>query len=171
MAGPGSIPVPAAPLWRSLNWTSAVKILECSGPHRLRFIRTVCLNWKQINIKDCLMPPNLTKNLYVEEKSKFSVRCRKRRIKKCINIYPQGADSLPPLSPLRVAKSGKIIWMRTPLLPTGNGERFSQTISNLGHAALMALMWTPPINVSAELTRWAPLVNSLPLGQLHFWAL
>jgi hypothetical protein len=46
---------------------------------------------------------------------------------------PQGADSLPP--PLRVAKTGKnhLNEEITPLLPTGIGERFSQTISNLGH--------------------------------------
>ncbi len=36
----------------------------------------------------------------------------------------------------------------TPLLPTGIGERYSQTISNLGHAP----MWTPPINECVELT-------------------
>ncbi len=46
----------------------------------------------------------------------------------------------------------------TPLLPTGIGERFSQTISNLGHAAL--LRRCPHINESAELTG-GPLVNSL----------
>ncbi len=48
---------------------------------------------------------------------------------------PQGADPPPPL---RVAEAGKnqlnegII----PLFPTGIGERYSQTISNLGHVAL-----------------------------------
>ncbi len=46
---------------------------------------------------------------------------------------------VPPPLPLRVAKAGrnhlneKII----PLLSTGIGERYSQTISNLGHAALL----------------------------------
>jgi hypothetical protein len=43
----------------------------------------------------------------------------------------------------------------TPLLPTGIGERFSQTISNLGHAALLRRYELPPINESAELTQRA----------------
>jgi hypothetical protein len=49
---------------------------------------------------------------------------------------PQGADPPPPLC---VAKAGKnhLTEENTPLLPTGIGERFSQTISNLGHAALL----------------------------------
>jgi hypothetical protein len=45
-----------------------------------------------------------------------------------------------------------------PLLPTGIGERCSQTISNLGHAALLRqceLTLNYPINDIAELTRWA----------------
>jgi hypothetical protein len=42
----------------------------------------------------------------------------------------------------------------TPLLHTGIGERYSQTISNLGHAALL-LRYEPPINESAELTQGA----------------
>jgi hypothetical protein len=50
---------------------------------------------------------------------------------------PQGAESLPP--PLRVAKTGKNHMNDeiTPLLPTGIGEQYSQTMSNLGHAALL----------------------------------
>ncbi len=52
-------------------------------------------------------------------------------------LRPQGADSLPhsPL-PLRVAKTGKNHLNKeiNPLLPTGIGERFSQTILNIGHA-------------------------------------
>jgi hypothetical protein len=49
---------------------------------------------------------------------------------------PQGADS--PL-PLRVAKTGKHYLNEeiNPLLPTGIGERYSQTISSLGHATLL----------------------------------
>ncbi len=42
---------------------------------------------------------------------------------------PQGADPPPPL---HVATAGK-----NPPLPTGIGERYGQTISNLGHAALL----------------------------------
>jgi hypothetical protein len=50
---------------------------------------------------------------------------------------PQGAD--PYLLPLHVATSGKnhLYDEITPLLPTGKGERCNQTISNLGHAALL----------------------------------
>jgi hypothetical protein len=46
----------------------------------------------------------------------------------------------------------------TPLLPTGIGEQYSQTKSNLGHAP----MGTPSINESAELTQGAlyTVVNS-----------
>jgi hypothetical protein len=43
----------------------------------------------------------------------------------------------------------------TPLLPTGIGHRFSQTISNLGHAALLRRCELPPRNESAELTQGA----------------
>jgi hypothetical protein len=59
------------------------------------------------------------------------------------NVNTQGADSLP--LPLRVAKTGKNQLNKeiTPLLPTGIGRRFSQTISNLGHAALLRLCELP----------------------------
>jgi hypothetical protein len=52
-------------------------------------------------------------------------------------LGPQGTDSLP--LPVRVAKTGKnnLNEEITPLLPTGIGERFSQTILNLRHAALL----------------------------------
>jgi hypothetical protein len=63
-------------------------------------------------------------------------------------LQPQGADSLP--LPLHVTKTSKnnVNEEITPLLPTGTGERFSQTISNLGHVK-------SPYNESAELTRGA----------------
>jgi hypothetical protein len=50
---------------------------------------------------------------------------------------PQGADPHPPSSTR--GKAGRNHWNEeiTPLLPTGIGERFSQTKSNLGHAALL----------------------------------
>ncbi len=69
---------------------------------------------------------------------------------------PTTGRRLPP-SPLRVAKTGKnhLNEEITPLFPTGIGERFSQTISNLGHAALLRRCKLPPINESAELTRGA----------------
>jgi hypothetical protein len=49
----------------------------------------------------------------------------------------QGAD--PPPLRLRVAKVGRKHFNEetTPLLPTGIGERYSQIMSNLGHAALL----------------------------------
>jgi hypothetical protein len=46
----------------------------------------------------------------------------------------------------------------TPLLPTGIGERYCQTISNLGHAALLRRSETPPIKECAELTHGALLL-------------
>jgi hypothetical protein len=45
----------------------------------------------------------------------------------------------------------------TPLLPIGIGERCSQTISNLGHAALLRRCKLPPINESPELNQGGPL--------------
>jgi hypothetical protein len=50
----------------------------------------------------------------------------------------------------------------TPLLPTEIGERFSQTILKLGHAALLRRCELPPKNESAELARGGgggPVVN------------
>jgi hypothetical protein len=54
--------------------------------------------------------------------------------------------------PPRVAKAcrNRLNEEIIPLLPTG--ERFNQTISNLGHAALLHRC-EPPIKVSAELTQ------------------
>jgi hypothetical protein len=45
----------------------------------------------------------------------------------------------PPTLPRRVAKAGRnhLNEEITPLVPTGIGEVYSQTISNLGHAALL----------------------------------
>jgi hypothetical protein len=45
----------------------------------------------------------------------------------------------PTPLPLRVAKAGRTHLNEelTPLLPIGRGERYGQTISNLGHAALL----------------------------------
>jgi hypothetical protein len=80
----------------------------------------------------------------------------------------QGAELLPtgcrPLPP-RVSKAGKNYCNEeiTPLLTTGIGERYSLTISNLGHAALLRPCELPlaPINGSTELTQEALLVNSV----------
>jgi hypothetical protein len=43
----------------------------------------------------------------------------------------------PPTLPLRVAKADNLNEEITPLLPTGIGKVYSQTISNLGHEALL----------------------------------
>ncbi len=52
-------------------------------------------------------------------------------------VSPQGAD--PPSLPLCVATAGKnhLNEEITPFLPTSIGERCSQTILNLGHAAVL----------------------------------
>jgi hypothetical protein len=52
----------------------------------------------------------------------------------------QGADPSPPLPlhvPVATACENQLNEEITPLLPTGIGERYFQTISNLGHAALL----------------------------------
>jgi hypothetical protein len=53
-------------------------------------------------------------------------------------LESQGADPPPPL-PLQIATAGKnhLNEEITPLLPTGMDERYIQTMSNLGHAALL----------------------------------
>ncbi len=71
----------------------------------------------------------------------------------------QGADPPPSMR----GKAGRNYWNEeiTPLLPTGIGEQFSQTICiKFNTCSALAPMWTPPINESAELTRGA-LVNSV----------
>jgi hypothetical protein len=50
-------------------------------------------------------------------------------------LTSQGAD--PPPLPLHIVTAGRVNEEITPLLPTGIGERYCQTISNLGHAALL----------------------------------
>jgi hypothetical protein len=54
---------------------------------------------------------------------------------RCSKQSKKGAD--PPTLPERVANGGRnhLNEEITPLLPTGMGERYGQTISNLGHAA------------------------------------
>jgi hypothetical protein len=68
-------------------------------------------------------------------------------------VRSQGADSHPPSSTLGKAGRNHLNKEITPLHPTGIGERFSQTISNLGLAALLGRCELPPINESAELTQ------------------
>ncbi len=64
-------------------------------------------------------------------------------------------DLTPSPLPLRVAKAGinNLNEKITPLLPTGIGERFSQTISNFMQRSCADM--NPPINDSAELTQGA----------------
>jgi hypothetical protein len=57
---------------------------------------------------------------------------------------PQGAD--PPPSTRGKAGRNHLNEEITPLLPTGIGEKYSQAISNVGHAALLRLCELPPIN-------------------------
>ncbi len=56
-----------------------------------------------------------------------------------------GGFCLPPPFPLSVAETGRNNLNEdiTPLLPTGVGERCSQTISNLGHATLLRRFDSP----------------------------
>jgi hypothetical protein len=49
-----------------------------------------------------------------------------------IQARPQGADPLPPSSTRGKAGRNNLNEEITPLLPTGIGQRLSQTISNLG---------------------------------------
>jgi hypothetical protein len=49
----------------------------------------------------------------------------------------QGADLNPPPSTRGKAGRSHLNEEITPFLPTGIGERFSQTISNLGYATLL----------------------------------
>ncbi len=69
---------------------------------------------------------------------------------------PAGCRHPPPYSTRGKAGRNNLSEEKIiPLLPTGIGERFSQAISNLGHAALLRRC-----KESFELTRW-PLVDSV----------
>jgi hypothetical protein len=52
-------------------------------------------------------------------------------------LVSQGGDPRPPSSRRGKAGRSHLNGEITPVLPTGIGERFSKTISNLGHAALL----------------------------------
>jgi hypothetical protein len=77
--------------------------------------------------------------------------CISRYDREQVRYLPTGCRP-PHLPPIRVAKTSKNQLNR---LPTGIGERFIQTISNLGHAALLRRCELPPTNESDELTRGA----------------
>jgi hypothetical protein len=65
-------------------------------------------------------------------------RCRLSWLTKSALVYePQGADPPPPSSTRGKAGRNNLNEEITPLHPHWKGERFSQTISNLGHAALL----------------------------------
>jgi hypothetical protein len=75
---------------------------------------------------------------------------------------PSQRGPTPPPLPLHMAKTGRNHLNKeiTPLLPTGIGERFSQTISNLGHAALLRRCELP-YKWKCWTNSGGPLVNSL----------
>ncbi len=77
-------------------------------------------------------------------------------------LYPQGGDPdrpPPPALPRSAGKAGRIHLneINFPLLPTGRGERYSQTLSNLCQAELLRRCELLPISESAELTQWSLL--------------
>ncbi len=74
----------------------------------------------------------------------------------------------PPLSSTR-GKAGrnKLNEEITPLLPTGIGERCSQTMSNLGHASLLRLCELPLYVRKCWTNSGGPLVNSVLCGTDH----
>ncbi len=75
------------------------------------------------------------------------------KVSKLSVIISPGAG--PPPLPLRVGKAGRNHLneeITPPPLPTAIGERYSQTISNLGLAALLCRCELPPLNESAEIT-------------------
>ncbi len=64
-------------------------------------------------------------------------RTERESLKLLLSKYePQGADPPPPLHPATAGKN-HLNEEITPLLPTGIGERYCQTILNSGHAALL----------------------------------
>jgi hypothetical protein len=56
---------------------------------------------------------------------------------KPIQARPQGTDPNPPSSTRGKAGRNNLNEEITPLLPTEIGERYNQTISNLGQAAVL----------------------------------
>jgi hypothetical protein len=62
-----------------------------------------------------------------------------------VMVVDQGVPTPIPSPSSTLGKAGRnqLNEEITPLLPTGIGERFSQTISNLGHAALLRRLEIP----------------------------
>ncbi len=93
-------------------------------------------------------------------------------------LHPQGADSLPP--PLSAAKAGKKSFERikTTLLPTGIGERYSLSISNLCQAEFLCRCELP---LKTKILNWLSgpyIVKSLLWGCIsinqffyHLWSI
>jgi hypothetical protein len=70
---------------------------------------------------------------YVKEHIELIDKCKKNSNK----LVKKENNKAPLPLPLQVAKAGRNnLNDKIPLLPTGIGERYSQTISQLGHAAL-----------------------------------
>jgi hypothetical protein len=65
------------------------------------------------------------------------INAYKGLLKKMFISVPQGADPPPLPQKRRKAVRNHMNWEIIPLLPTGIGERLSQTISNFEHAALL----------------------------------
>jgi hypothetical protein len=70
-------------------------------------------------------------------------------------LRAQGADPDPPSSTRGKTGRNHLKEEITPLLATGIGKRYSQTIPNLEHAALLPRYELPTIQESAALTQGA----------------
>ncbi len=85
-------------------------------------------------------------------------RCRK-------GLGREGADPNPPSSTR--GKAGiELTWKSkiAHLFPTGTGERYSQTMSNLGHAALLRRCELPLYKRKCSTNSGGPLVNLVLWG-------
>jgi hypothetical protein len=69
--------------------------------------------------------------------------------------WPHRVPSHPPPLPLHVTAGKNHLNPEeiTPLISTGIGERFSQTIIKFRTCSALAPKWTPPLNESADLTQ------------------
>jgi hypothetical protein len=122
-------------------------------------------SWKDVTVFQISFSPSVVFRR-TRRRRAFSWRCHwpGRRALTLNRWDPQGAD--PRHLSYSVAKAGRNHLKEeiSPLLPTGIGEWYSQTISNLGHG-----MWTPPINECVELTLVLDLIcsaTSFPLQDI-----
>ncbi len=79
-----------------------------------------------------------------------------QQIRRIRDFRPIHCSYIVPLGK-HITRTAQRVPTPTPFLTTGIGQRFSRTILNLGHAALLRRCELPPINESAgaELTRGA----------------